>query len=171
MINAIVFAGGHTGRAQTATAMVRRADGTLIAQPDTIILPAEIVTVPERLIGPGFFNAPGWRAAPVGGGSTQTVVGLIWMRREPRRPRPHNPEFRPAPGKRFIRGGRAPLRQALYMRALVEVGSDAAMRARYKALPAAGKPSKVALAAIMRKLLVLANALLRDGWTWTPNLA
>jgi transposase len=74
-------------------------------------------------------------------------------------------------GKRCIRGGRAPLRQALYMPALVAVRFDAAMRTKYEALLAAGKPPKVALVAIMRKLLILANALLRDGRTWTPKLA
>jgi transposase len=74
-------------------------------------------------------------------------------------------------GKRFIRGGRAPLRQALYMPALVAVRFDAAMKTKYDALLAAGKPPKVALVAIMRKLLILANALLRDGRTWTPKLA
>jgi transposase len=74
-------------------------------------------------------------------------------------------------GKRFIRGGRAPLRQALYMPALVAVRFDAAMKAKYEALRAAGKPCKVALVAIMRKLLILANALLRDGRTWSPKLA
>ena len=72
-------------------------------------------------------------------------------------------------GKRFIRGGRAPLRQALDLPALVAVRFDAAMKARYDALLAAGKPPKVALVAIMRKLLILANALLRDGRTWTQN--
>jgi len=74
-------------------------------------------------------------------------------------------------GKRCIRGGRAPLRQALYMPALVAVRFDAAMMAKYEALLAAGKPPKVALVAIMRKLLILANALLRDARTWTPKPA
>lgn len=74
-------------------------------------------------------------------------------------------------GKRFIRGGRAQLRQALYMPALVAVRFDARMKAKYEALRAAGKPPKVALTAIMRKLLILANALLRDSRTWSPNLA
>jgi transposase len=74
-------------------------------------------------------------------------------------------------GKRFIRGGRAPLRQALYMPALVAVRFNATMKAKYQALRAAGKASKVALTAIMRKLLILANALLRDGRTWSPKLA
>ena len=93
------------------------------------------------------------------------------MRREPRRPRPIARDSGQHRGKRFIRGGRAPLRQALYMPALVAVRFDAAMKARYEALLAAGKPSKVALVAIMRKLLILANALLRDHRTWTPKLA
>jgi transposase len=74
-------------------------------------------------------------------------------------------------GKRRIRGGRSHLRQALYLPALVAVRFEAAMKAKYEALLAAGKPPKVALVAIMRKLLILANALLRDGRTWAPKLA
>ena len=74
-------------------------------------------------------------------------------------------------GKRFIRGGRAPLRQALYMPALVAVRFNATLKAKYQALRAAGKAPKVALTAIMRKLLILANALLRDGRTWSPSPA
>jgi transposase len=74
-------------------------------------------------------------------------------------------------GKRFIRGGRAPLRQALYMPALVAVRFNPTMKAKYQALRAAGKAPKVALTAIMRKLLILANALLRDGRTWSPTPA
>lgn len=65
-------------------------------------------------------------------------------------------------GKRFIRGGRAQVRQALYMPALVAARFNADLKAKYRALIAAGKPAKVALTAIMRKLLILANALLRE---------
>lgn len=74
-------------------------------------------------------------------------------------------------GKRFIRGGRAHLRQALYMPALVAVRFNAAMKAKYNTLLAAGKPPKVALIAIMRKLIILANALIRDGRMWSPSPA
>jgi transposase len=74
-------------------------------------------------------------------------------------------------GKRYIRGGRAPLRQALYMPALAAVCFNATLRVKYHTLRAAGKPPKVALVAIMRKLLILANALLRDRRTWAPKLA
>lgn len=74
-------------------------------------------------------------------------------------------------GKRFIQGGRATVRQALYMPALVAVRFNADLKAKYQDLTAAGKPAKVALTAIMRKLLILANALLRDGRAWTPKIA
>jgi transposase len=73
--------------------------------------------------------------------------------------------------KRFIRGGRAHLRQALYMPALVAIRFNAAMKEKYQAFIAAGKPPKVALTAIMRKLAILANALLRDQREWTQKLA
>lgn len=72
-------------------------------------------------------------------------------------------------GKSFIRGGRAHLRQALYMPALVAMRFNEPLRAKYQALIAAGKPPKVAITAIMRKLIVLANALLHDGRKWAPT--
>jgi transposase len=74
-------------------------------------------------------------------------------------------------GKSRIQGGRAPLRQALYMPALVAIRFNPPLKAKYLALRAAGKPAKVAIVAIMRKLLILANALLRDQRMWTPERA
>lgn len=74
-------------------------------------------------------------------------------------------------GKRFIRAGRAHLRQALYMPALVAIRFNADMKAKYQALIAAGKAPKVAITAVMRKLAILANALLRENRNWTPKTA
>ena len=74
-------------------------------------------------------------------------------------------------GKRVIGGGRPHPRQALYMPALVAIRFNADMKAKYQALIAAGKPPKVAITAIMRKLTILANVLLRDQRTWTPKMA
>ncbi|HEY8612803.1 MAG TPA: IS110 family transposase [Roseomonas sp.] len=74
-------------------------------------------------------------------------------------------------GKRFIRAGRAHLRQALYMPALVAIRFNEDMKAKYQALVATGKPPKVAITAVMRKLLILANALLREHRNWTPKPA
>lgn len=74
-------------------------------------------------------------------------------------------------GRAFIGGDRANLRRALYMPALVAVRRNPAMRAACERLVAAGKPKKLALVAVMRKLIVLANALLRDGRKWAPHAA
>ncbi len=57
------------------------------------------------------------------------------------------------------------------MPALVAVRFNADLKAKYEALRIAGKPPKVALTAIMRKLVILANALIRDGRTWSEHLA
>lgn len=65
-------------------------------------------------------------------------------------------------GKRRIRGGRAPVRVALYMATLSAVRWDPILRAHYQQLRARGKLGKVALVACMRKLLTLVNARRRD---------
>jgi transposase len=74
-------------------------------------------------------------------------------------------------GKRFIRGGRAELRHALYMPALVAIRFNADFKAKYQALTAAGKAPKLAIVAVMRKLVILANVLLRDRREWSEKLA
>ena len=74
-------------------------------------------------------------------------------------------------GKECIRGGRAALRQAIFMPALTAIRYNAEFRAKYSSLIAAGKAPKVAVTAVMRKIIVLANALIRDGRKWVPNTA
>lgn len=74
-------------------------------------------------------------------------------------------------GRAFIRGGRAQIRQALYMPALVATRFNPSLKTKYGQLLQAGKPAKIALTAIMRKLLVIANALLRDKRKWSENPA
>jgi transposase len=73
-------------------------------------------------------------------------------------------------GRAFIRGGRAKVRQALYMPALVAMRFNPDLKTKYEQLKAVGKASKVAITAVMRKLIVLANALLRDRRKWTQSL-
>jgi len=70
-------------------------------------------------------------------------------------------------GQARVQGERANVRQALYMPALVAARFNPDLKQKYDALTAAGKPPKVALTAIRRKLAVLANALLRDNRKWT----
>lgn len=69
-------------------------------------------------------------------------------------------------GQRRIRGGRALPRSALYMAALVGIRHNGRIQALYRRLKAAGKPSKVALVACMRKLLVILNTMLKTGQRW-----
>ena len=74
-------------------------------------------------------------------------------------------------GKAKIRGGRANLRRALYMPALVACRFNPDLKAKHSQLREAGKPPKVAITAVMRKLIVLANALLRDNREWAHKAA
>lgn len=69
-------------------------------------------------------------------------------------------------GRRIVWGGRAPVRSALYMSALVASRHNPVIRAFYLRLRAAGKPRKVALTACMRKLLTILNAMARDETPW-----
>ncbi len=69
-------------------------------------------------------------------------------------------------GRAFIQGGRKPLRDALYMPALVAIRHNPDFKAQYERMKKAGKPSKVALTAIMRKLLILANTLVKENREW-----
>jgi transposase len=57
------------------------------------------------------------------------------------------------------------------MPALVAARFNPDLKAKYTQLVEAGKPAKLALTALIRKLIVLANALLKDGRTWTPKRA
>jgi transposase len=72
-------------------------------------------------------------------------------------------------GKRCIWGGRAAVRQALYMATLTAIRRSPTIRAFYERLVAAGKPRKVAHVAAARKLLVMLNAMIRDGASWVER--
>ena len=69
-------------------------------------------------------------------------------------------------GKRIVRGGRASVRAALYMSALVAARYNPVIKAFYRRLRQAGKPAKVALTACMRKLLTILNAMVKHQTPW-----
>lgn len=69
-------------------------------------------------------------------------------------------------GNRHIWGGRATVRTALYMGALVAARHNPVIKAYYQRLLAVGKPQKVALTACMRKLLLILNVMVRDQARW-----
>ena len=72
-------------------------------------------------------------------------------------------------GARHVRGGHRRPRDVLYMAAMSAMAWNPDMKATYERLRARGKCHKVALIAVMRRLIVLANALLRDRRTWTER--
>ena len=69
-------------------------------------------------------------------------------------------------GKRTVWGGRAGVRTALYMGAMVASRHNPVIRDFYQRLLAAGKPKKLALVACMRKLLTILNSMLKHGTSW-----
>jgi len=74
-------------------------------------------------------------------------------------------------GKRMITGGRAAVRSMLYMASHAAKQGNAILRAFADRLKAAGKPPKVIRIAIARKLLIIANAVLRDNCPWKLKMA
>lgn len=74
-------------------------------------------------------------------------------------------------GKERIQGGRASVRRAIYLPAVVATRFNPDMKSKYEQLISTGKCKKLAITAVMRKLIVTANALLRDQRKWTQNPA
>jgi transposase len=91
----------------------------------------------------------------LGQGSRQTITALVGLA-------PYNDDSGKESRTRHIRGGRGKVRLGLYQAAVVAIRYCPEMKAFYANLKARGKPSKVALVAVARKLLVLANALVRN---------
>lgn len=72
-------------------------------------------------------------------------------------------------GKERITGGRSSIRRAIYMPALVAIRFNQDLRDKYQQLLKAGKAKKVAITAVMRRIIVLANTLLREDRDWQPE--
>lgn len=79
---------------------------------------------------------------------------------------PHPNQSGTRTGHAHIGGGRPCVRAALYMAAISAARSDKGFKREYQALRQAGKPAKVALVAIARKLVVAANGMLKSGQPW-----
>ena len=74
-------------------------------------------------------------------------------------------------GKSFIQGGRKTVRDALYMPALVAARFNPDLKAKYDQMVAAGKPPKIVLTALMRKLIETGNALIKADRLWVKKCA
>jgi transposase len=79
---------------------------------------------------------------------------------------PHPDESGARIGKARISGGRPCVRAALYMAAISAVRSEAGFKQEYLALRAAGKPAKVALIAVARRIVAAANSILKSRTPW-----
>lgn len=82
---------------------------------------------------------------------------------------PFNDDSGKHQGQRRTWGGRKDVRCALYMAALVGTRHNPVLHDLYVRLLAQGKKKKVALTACMRKLVVILNAMQRDGTSWRPT--
>ena len=71
-------------------------------------------------------------------------------------------------GVRYIRGGRASVRTALYLAAMNASRFNPVLRSLYQRLRQAGKPPKLAFVAVARKLLTILNAIARERTAWQP---
>jgi transposase len=87
--------------------------------------------------------------------SRQAITALVGLA-------PFNDDSGQHTGQRHIRGGRSKVRLGFYQAAIAAIRHCPRMKAFYASLKARGKASKVAIVAVARKILVLANALLRD---------
>lgn len=74
-------------------------------------------------------------------------------------------------GARFIQGGRAAIRAPLFMAAMVAGAHNPVLKAFRQILRDAGKKPKVAIVAVMRRMLTILNAMLRDGTPWQNHAA
>ena len=82
---------------------------------------------------------------------------------------PYNCDSGQMRGKRKIYGGRAKVREVLYMVALVATRCNPIIRKYYLKLCSIGKPKKVAIVAAMRKILLILNSMIKNNSTWDEN--
>ena len=74
-------------------------------------------------------------------------------------------------GRRTIAGGRTSVRNVLYMAALVAIRHNPVFKTFYERLTTRGSPKKLAIVAVIRKLLTVLNAIIRDGQPWRAKAA
>jgi len=118
-----------------------------------------LVSVPG--IGPVSATALIAELPELGAASDKQIAALLGVA-------PMNRDSGTWKGARRIKGGRARLRAALHMAALAAARCNPDLKACRNRLADAGKHAKVILTAVLRKLVILANALVRDDRLWTP---
>jgi transposase len=146
------------------TRQIEELDGRL----DRIVADSEAFRAKDEIlqsvvgIGPQVARTLLVHLPELGQGSRQSIAALVGLA-------PFADDSGTCRRTRHICGGRARVRVALYQAAVASIRYDATMKAFYAALKARGKATKVALIAVARKILVLANALLRSGLPYQPR--
>lgn len=147
--------------AERALARLDRAiAGLIAAHPDWTALERRLRTVPG--VGPVLAATLIALLPELGRLSRHAIAALVGLA-------PFDNDSGKRAGPRRIKGGRACVRQTLYMAALSGTRHNPVLAAFSKRL--AAKPGKVMLVACMRKLLVALNAMVRDGRDWDPTHA
>lgn len=141
----------HLNQIETEIAALEQSDATLHAQVERL---SSIQGVGQRTAWLLLAALP--ELGTLDRGQAAALAGLA----------PYNHDSGPYRGQRHIAHGRPLARTALYMAALVAARCNPVLRPLYQRLRLAGKPAKVALVALMRKLVELANLLLKN-----PQLA
>jgi transposase len=139
------------------TAEIRRLDATIAAAIDTNAVLTEQARLLRSAPGVGPVAATTLLALmpELGSLSPKAAAALAGLA-------PFNVDSGQFRGLRRIGGGRRRVRQALYMAAITAVRSASRFKGFYEGLRAQGKPAKVALVAVARKLIVILNAIIRD---------
>jgi len=135
----------------------RKLDRTIKGNPEFSALSERVQSVPG--VGPNTARMLAASLPELGKLSRQKIAALVGIA-------PLNHDSGKTQGKRFCWGGRAEVRCALYMAALVATRHNPVIKTLYARLRAKGKAAKVALVACMRKLLVILNAMVRDQTLW-----
>jgi transposase len=138
--------------------LTRELERTIRGHPATAAQARLLASIPG--IGPVVTAALLGELPEVGTLSRQQIAALAGVA-------PMNRDSGTHVGVGHIWGGRTTVRTMLYM-AAVTASRSRAFAPFYQQLLARGKPKQVALVALMRKLLTIANALLRDGTRWAP---
>ena len=139
-----------------------RIDRAIAADPEKSENSTRLQTAP--CVGPGVARALIVDLPELGALGRRQITSLVGLA-------PFAKDSGKKTGYRRIRAGRAAPRSALYLAAMNGARFNPVLKEMYQRLIAAGKPPKVALIAIARKLLTILNAMLRDGTDWKQQIA
>jgi transposase len=163
-------------RLDTASSVIRRDIGALVKVIERRVvkidarIDAAIATDPEKeeiqerlqstpCVGPGVARTLIIDLPELGSLSRRQITSLVGLA-------PFAKDSGRKTGQGRIRAGRSAPRTALYLAAMNGARFNPVLKAMYDRLIAAGKPPKVALIALARKLLTILNAMVRDGTNW-----